>query len=165
MFRLVLPALALLAAGPAIAQTCDPARMNCSPLVACVEATGEIFRGASFGVDGGPFHAESQAGVRCDGTWRRTVMGLGLAEFLCSDGRSGRSAFTWFEPESGTAVGTGQFSTDEVARFWSGNNLERYFREVSPEDRQRMACAPEEMLLSRGARRQWSSPAWSRSMT
>jgi hypothetical protein len=75
-------------------------------------------------------------------------LGLGLAEFTCSDGRSGTSAFTWFEPESGTAVGSGRFSNGQIARFWAGNNLERYFREVSPGERQRMACAPDDMLLS-----------------
>ncbi|MGL4238426.1 MAG: hypothetical protein ACRCSW_20360 [Tabrizicola sp.] len=130
------------------APTCDPETMNCSPLVVCIEATGEIMRGASFGTDSGPFLVLSVNGTICEGTWRRSPIGLGLAEFTCSDGRSGKSAFTWFEPESGTAVGSGQFSDGTEGRFWSGNNLERYFREVSPEDRQRMACSPDEMLTS-----------------
>lgn len=151
MIRTALPALVLVLSATAHAETpmaCDPAAMDCSPLVVCVEATGEIMRGASFGRDGGPFHAQSSEGVLCEGAWRRTFMGLGLAEFTCSDGRTGQSAFTWFEPESGTAVGSGTFSNGEEARFWGGNNLERYFREVSPEERQRMACAPEDMLMS-----------------
>jgi hypothetical protein len=151
MFRAVLPAFALLVAAPVAADdtpSCDPVTMNCSPLVACVEATGEILRGASFGGDSGPFHAEGSAGVLCTGTWRRGPLGLGLAEFTCSDGRSGKSLFTFFEPQSGTAVGTGHFSGGGEVRFWSGNNLERYFREVAPEERQRMACTPEAMLLS-----------------
>ncbi|MCU0828444.1 MAG: hypothetical protein MUE52_13795 [Tabrizicola sp.] len=151
MFRIVLPAFALFLAIRAHAGEtlpCDPARMNCSPLVACVEASGEVLRGASFGADSGPFHAESPAGVLCTGSWRRGVMGLGLAEFSCSDGRTGQSIYTYFEPESGTAVGTGRFAGGGEVRFWSGNNLERYFREVAPEERQRMACTPEAMLLS-----------------
>jgi hypothetical protein len=151
MFRIVLPALALLAAAPAGAggtEPCDPVTMNCSPLVVCIEATGEILRGASFGRDAGPFQAANSDGVLCDGTWRRGFMGLGLAAFTCSDGRSGTSAFTWFEPESGTAVGTGRFSDGTEARFWSGNNLEAYFREVAPAERERMACSPASMLLS-----------------
>lgn len=127
---------------------CDPAEMNCSPLVVCVEGTGEFLRGASFGQDSGPFWAESPEGVLCQGNWRRGPLGVGLAEFSCSDGRSGKSAFTWFEPESGTAVGTGRFSDGQEARFWGGNNLERYFREVAPEERQSMACDPDSMLLS-----------------
>jgi hypothetical protein len=143
-------ALAALPVGSALGDVaaCDPSTMACSPLVVCVEATGEILRGASFGVDAGPFAAASAAGVVCEGTWRRSFMGLGLAEFACSDGRSGTSAFTWFEPESGTAVGSGRFSKGEEARFWAGNNLERYFREIAPEERQRMACSPGDMLLS-----------------
>ncbi|MEM7753165.1 MAG: hypothetical protein AAF230_07110 [Pseudomonadota bacterium] len=28
---------------------CDPETMRCSPMVACIEETGEYFRGASFG--------------------------------------------------------------------------------------------------------------------
>lgn len=150
MFRRVLPALALVLPQSALAERampCDPATMSCSPLVICVEATGEIFRGASFGQEAGPFQAMNAAGVLCAGTWRRSFLGIGLAEFQCSDGRSGKSAFTWFEPESGTAVGEGTFSNGENARFWAGNNLERYFRDVAPEERTRMACTPDEMLL------------------
>ena len=60
----------------------------------------------------------------------------------------GSSVFNWFEPESGTAVGYGTFADGAVARFWAGNNLERYFRELDPEERQRMACNPVDMLLS-----------------
>jgi hypothetical protein len=140
----VLPARIALGQVPA----CDPASMACSPLVVCVEATGEILRGASFGTDAGPFAVASLTGTLCEGNWRRGFMGLGLAEFACNDGRSGASAFTWFEPESGTAVGSGRLSTGEEARFWAGNNLERYFREIAPEERQRMACSPGDMLLS-----------------
>ncbi|MGR3514226.1 MAG: hypothetical protein ACU0GG_15810 [Paracoccaceae bacterium] len=129
-------------------ETCDPARMNCSPLVACIEETGEYFRGASFGQDAGPFRADSVTGAVCTGTWQRTLLGIGIAEFTCDDGRLGSSVFNWFEPESGTAVGHGTFVDGAVARFWAGNNLERYFDEIDPEERQRMSCNPVDMLLS-----------------
>lgn len=152
MFRVLLP-VALLQTLPSVARgegvpSCDPATMDCSPLVVCVESSGEILRGASFGRDAGPFMAQSLNGALCTGEWRRTFLGLGVATFACDDGRSGASAFTWFEPESGTAVGSGTFSTGETARFWAGNNLERYFREIAPEERARMACTAEAMLLS-----------------
>ncbi|MEM7718678.1 MAG: hypothetical protein AAF222_05700 [Pseudomonadota bacterium] len=127
---------------------CDPGRMNCSPLVACIEESGEYFRGASFGQDAGPLQATSVTGAVCTGTWRRTLMGIGIAEFTCDDGRVGSSVFNWFEPESGTAVGHGSFADGSVARFWAGNNLERYFREIDPLERERMACNPVDMLLS-----------------
>lgn len=142
MFRRVLPVLCLLAL-PVDAQdlpTCDPVRMDCSPLVVCIEATGERFRGASFGRDAGPFHMRSESGPVCQGQWSRTAIGIGLAEFSCADGRRGTSAFTWFEPETGTAVGSGRFADGTPARFGAGNNLARYFREVSPEDQLRMGC-------------------------
>lgn len=145
----MLVGMSALSGGAALAEVaeCDPATVNCSPLVVCVEATGEILRGASFGSSSGPFAAASTSGVICEGSWRRGFLGIGLADFACNDGRSGTSAFTWFEPESGTAVGSGRFSTGEEARFWAGNNLERYFREVAPEEKQRMACSPGDMLL------------------
>ncbi|MEL7151204.1 MAG: hypothetical protein AAGK71_10740 [Pseudomonadota bacterium] len=130
------------------AEPCDPERMNCSPLVACIEETGEYFRGASFGYDAGPFRADSVSGAACTGTWRRTFLGIGIAEFTCSDGRMGSSVFNWFEPESGTAVGHGTFVDGTVARFWAGTNLERYFEEIDPLERERMACNPTDMLLS-----------------
>jgi hypothetical protein len=139
----------VLTAGTALGDVgrCDDPEAICVPLVACVEATGEILRGFAMGRDGGPLFAIANDGVVCEGSWRRTLLGLGVADFTCADGRSGTSTFTWFEKESGTAVGFGQFSDGEVATFWSGNNLERYFREVAPEERQRMACQPGEMLL------------------
>lgn len=142
--------LASALAAPAYADTaiCDPGTMNCSPLVACVEDTGEYFRGASFGQDAGPFQAESVTGAVCTGKWKRTMLGIGVAEFNCDDGRMGSSIFNWFEPESGTAVGHGTFLDGAVARFWAGNNLEKYFREIDPAERQRMACSPVDMLLS-----------------
>jgi hypothetical protein len=152
MFRVSLPVAVVVGlCRSAIAEevpVCDPSTMDCSPVVVCVEATGEVFRGASFGRDSGTFAALSVSGVVCKGTWRRTFMGLGLAEFTCADGRSGTSAYTWFEPETGTAVGSGRFSHGEEASFWAGNNLERYFRELAPGDRKRMACQPEDMLVS-----------------
>jgi hypothetical protein len=151
---LVLPTLAQASAE----SMCDPARMNCSPLVACIEETGEIFRGASFGLDAGPFRADSVTGAVCTGTWQRMPTGIGLAEFTCDDGRSGMSAFTWFEPETGTAVGEGTFADGSVARFWSGNNLARYFREVDPAEVERMACQPADMLLSSGVTARGQAP-------
>lgn len=98
LFPTLTIALLALFGGAALGDSapCDPSSLNCSPLVVCIEATGEILRGASFGKDAGPFMAESSAGVLCEGTWRRSLMGLGLAKFNCSDGRSGTSAFTWF---------------------------------------------------------------------
>ena len=33
-------------------------------------------------------------------------------------------------------------------RFWAGNDLEQYFREIDPSERQRMAYQPGDMLLS-----------------
>ena len=149
MRRLILAsALVMPLASNAQEITCDPQTMNCSPFVACIEETGEYFRGASFGQDAGPFQATSVTGAVCTGQWSRVPPGIGIAEFTCDDGRAGTSVYTWFEPESGTAVGSGQFSDGAEARFWAGNNLERYFREIDPSERQRMACQPVDMLLS-----------------
>jgi hypothetical protein len=140
-------ALTATTASLAAQMECDPARMNCSNMVACIEETGEYFSGSTFGTDAGPFQATSITGTVCTGTWRRTILGIGVAEFTCDDGRAGSSVFTWFEPETGTAVGDGEFVDGMTARFWSGNNLEAYFREVDPTERDRMACQPADMLL------------------
>ena len=144
MIRAMLPVLVLqILALPALAEkvpTCIGAKTYCAPLVACIPATGEVFRGVSLGHNSGPIRAQSEAGVRCEGTWHRTLLGTGLAEFTCTDGRSGKSSFRWFERETGTAVGTGTFSTGGKAQFWAGNNLERYFQEMPPEEMLRLSC-------------------------
>lgn len=131
------------------ASPCPKDQAGGIPLAVCIEATGEAFRGRSFGKDGGPFCVESRDGIVCRGTWRRLPSGLGAASFSCSDGRSGTSVYTWFERSTGTAVGDGSLADGSVARFWSGNNLARYFREVDPSEAGRMACKIKEMLLSR----------------
>jgi hypothetical protein len=128
--------------------TCDPDTMNCSPIVACIETTGEMFRGSSFGTDLGPLRVDTDEGVTCTGTWRRAIGGIGLAEFSCSDGRYGTSVYTWFEPETGTAVGQGTFADGTTIKFWAGNNLDGYFANVDPSEVQKMACPPDDMLLS-----------------
>lgn len=74
-------------------------------------------------------------------------MGLGLAEFSYSDGRSGRSAFTWFEQDTATAVGSGTFTDGRTALFWAGNNLESHFCDMLPEQTQTMDCAMADLLL------------------
>jgi hypothetical protein len=144
------PLTLVLVATPALADmpVCNPVTMDCSPVVACVAATGEILRGATFGVDSGVISATSDTGATCTGGWQRTVIGLGLAQFSCTDGRTGASAFTWFEPSSGTAVGSGQMSDGTTVQFWAGNNLARYFREVAPGTEAAMACDPDAMLSS-----------------
>lgn len=92
----------------------------------------------------------SDLGAVCVGTWQRLPPGLGVAHFFCNDGRDGTSAFTWFELETGTAVGTGQFADGAVARFWSGTNLARYFDEVDPQEAERMACGAADRKMSTG---------------
>lgn len=128
--------------------TCDPDRDNCSRFAACVSGTSEIIRGTSFGIDAGTIYAQSDKGVTCQGTWRRGFMGVGLARFTCDDGRSGQAAYTWLDPRTGTATGTGSFDDGTLVRFWSGNNLASYFRSADPNDLAALECTPADLLLS-----------------
>lgn len=118
----------------------------CVPLAGCIETTGEAFRGRSYGRNEGPVFATSSAGAQCKGTWRRTRLGVGIAEFACADGRAGRSVYTWFERQSGTAVGKGLLGGVQV-EFWSGHNLPAYFAGKDPDEVQRMSCTTAEMLV------------------
>ena len=119
-----------------------------SPFVACVEATGEIFRGFSMGVDAGPLAATSKTGTTCKGEWQRLDTGAGAATFTCNDGRWGTALYDWFDPDTGTAVGTGEMDNQNVVRFWSGYRLEDYFNQIDPAERARMTCLPSDLLLS-----------------
>ncbi|MDE0588311.1 hypothetical protein OU789_00055 [Halocynthiibacter sp. C4] len=143
-------ASALLEIGQAQAQTvqCDSTEDYCVPFVGCIEKTGEIFRGRTHGLVGGPLIADSSSGASCVGLWEKTYLGIGVARFECDDGRNGASVYTYFEERTGTAVGKAEMTNGQVGKFWAGWNLEAYFREVAPEERQSMACEVNEMLLS-----------------
>ena len=132
----ILPIVANAQEGPAI------------PFVACVEETGEIFRGTAFGADAGPLNAVSENGVSCEGEWKRLPLGLGVASFTCDDGRTGTTIYHYFDTATGTAIGDGSLQDGSPTRFWSGYRLEDYFKTKDPSERERMACQPEQMLLS-----------------
>lgn len=129
------------------AASCPDTGEHCVTFVACIEETGEHFKGYALGHDAGTLAATSSLGASCTGNWWRTLLGLGRAEFSCDDGRSGSSLYTWFDRDTGTAIGSGQFADGARARFWSGSDLERYFRETDPDEVQRMKCQPRRMLI------------------
>ena len=135
------------AAGPARAADCPETGAYCVRFVACIEETGEHFSGHALGHDDGALAATSSLGASCAGNWWRTRLGFGRADFACDDGRSGGALYTWFEPETGTAIGTGVFADGARARFWSGSDLECYFRETAPDEVRRMKCRPADMLV------------------
>ena len=150
MFRAIVPAFAALSlAWPASAEdiaVCDLSMNYCLPLIACIAPTGEVLRGVSFGRNSGTLSAQSADGLRCSGAWSAGFEGVGAAEFTCSDGRSGRSATIYFEPKTGTNVGKIILGDGTKAEFWVGDNLGRYFRELSPEQVQAVGCAMDELL-------------------
>lgn len=149
LFRTVWAAALVLAPIAANAlSTCNPDTQDCSRFAACVQDTAEVFHGVSFGRDAGPLEAETEAGVQCSGQWHRGPMGVGIAEFSCSDGRSGNALYTWIDPDTGTARGKGQFSDGTAVWFWAGNDLGRYFASADPDDLADVACTPAEMLFS-----------------
>jgi hypothetical protein len=131
----------------ALEEICTLEGNSCTPFVGCIEATGEYFQGQSYGPDHGRLIAISSGGTVCHGSWKRMPPGIGLAEFFCTDGRSGASAYTYFDVESGTAVGQGNFMDGATIDFWAGHKLEDYFETVDPSERDRMACQPADMLL------------------
>lgn len=131
-----------------IIHDCDIHGANCSEIVACIEETGEYFRGgASNDDDGGPLIIRSSLGHVCTGDWWRTVLGIGRAEITCDDGRAGKATFLWFDKDSGTVVGSGTLNNGEEIRYWTGGKLEQYFNEIDPAERDRMSCSPGNMLI------------------
>lgn len=121
---------------------------GCSSFAACVPDTRELIVGTSFGRDSGPIYAKSDSGTFCTGDWRRTVMGIGVAQFTCDDGRQGQAVYTWLDPDTGTATGTGRFNNGTLVRFWSGNDLARYFSSADPADLAVADCTPAELFMS-----------------
>lgn len=132
----------VLGAGAAWGQApCSLANDYCVPVVGCIEETREFFRGQTNGADKGPLRVEGAGKLVCTGTWQRTFMGLGIAEFACEDGRSGKAIYSYFEPETGTAVGTGTLADGMTANFWSGHNLETFFEIYADDERALSNCA------------------------
>jgi len=144
---LLAPAFVIFCATGAQSEPCSPSGNYCTPFVGCIEETGEIFRGETRGRKDGPLLAASSKGAVCEGTWLRTESGMGVAWFECNDGRRGMTVYTYFEETSGTAIGDVEFSNGQIGKFWAGWNLESYFDQVAPEDRQSMACEPHDMLV------------------
>ena len=139
--------LAVVNTTDAIAEECQPTGNYCTPVVGCIAETGEMFWGVTRGREFGPLAAVSSFGASCAGTWKKVPLALGAAHFTCSDGRSGTSLYTYFEKSTGTAIGNGTFQNGQVIRFWAGWNLEDYFNNVAPKDREAMRCKVEDLLV------------------
>ncbi|MGB1235816.1 MAG: hypothetical protein ACPG5U_08790 [Planktomarina sp.] len=118
----------------------------CVPVVACIEASSEIFEGRTYGRDRGTVATYSTKGATCSGTWQRTLFGMGTGAFACDDGRDGTVVFYYLDQSTGTALGRGTTSADEGIQFWAGHNLPTYFGEngVLAEV---MRCGANEVLL------------------
>ena len=140
---LILPATQSFAEAPYCTNPAD----NCNKLVACIEATGEYFTGGASNGDEGTIYMESSSGAICQGTWWRTMFGMGQSDVSCDDGRSGQALFSWFEQDTGTVVGNGKFNNGELIRFWTGTNLNGYFEVHGEKERERMKCSAAVMLL------------------
>jgi hypothetical protein len=134
----------VLAAGAEAAnvEDCTLKGEPCTPFFACVPETGEVFNGRSFGATGGAMVARSDQGATCSGRWRRTIFGLATARLDCSDGRSARALFNYFDERSGTAAGIGNLSAGERVYFWGGHNISDYFATNRKKTERRLkACA------------------------
>jgi hypothetical protein len=118
-------------AQPALSTVCDlmpDASEYCVPVVACVDDARAVhFVGRALGRTGGLVDGSTSEGVLCEGTWTaKSDFGFGQAEFACSDGRSGRASFTYLDPRTGTAFGSGIMQDGTQLRMWSGNAIGQF---------------------------------------
>ena len=110
---------------------CD-ARPNqvalCIPFAGCEGDSGPAWVGRATAQEGGGVHAGSTTGVRCDGRWTaRDFRSRGTADTACSDGTSGRIAFTYTRPSEGEATGQVSLAAGQSFTVRSGRDIARQF--------------------------------------
>lgn len=122
---------AVLAFWPVTAEAadCSDRDNQCTRVVGCIlGAQNELFIGEVYGVEAGLFEAVSSAGATCSGTFRRTQIGTAKVRTTCTDGRSGRATFFYYDKKTGTGRGKGRMSDGKQIVFWAGDNLMDYFK-------------------------------------
>ena len=98
------------------------------PVVACVDNARAVHLiGRALGRTEGPFYGTTSESVICKGTWTsRSDVGFGEAGFACSDGRSGRASFTYLDPRTGTAFGSGMMQDGTQLRMCSALAIRQF---------------------------------------
>ncbi len=153
MFRPLL-LVAISAAHPAAGQSdtsCDVEmdQSSCNRVVACVGDQGRWFNGRAFGRGSGTLSGTMSDGVTCSGLWQsRNFLGVGQADVTCGDGQKGRVFFTYQDPESGTAVGSGLTTDGQDIKIWSGNNVLAYLRAQTGEPVASLPCTSGDIPVS-----------------
>ncbi|MEO1306729.1 MAG: hypothetical protein AAFV38_02045 [Pseudomonadota bacterium] len=138
-------ALAMVSSGAAWSAECPADETYCQPIVACVPSTGESFRGFAVGLEEGKFFLQSGKSI-CGGLWQNGPDGTGAAIMNCEDDRNARATFEYFERETGTVVGKGEFDDGTVIEYWTGSNLAAYFERTDPADVQPISCHPTDLI-------------------
>ena len=138
--------LALIATLPATmtrAENCTLANNYCVPFVGCMEDGSFHFTGETLGRREGPLMAVTSDGSSCTGTWKRTFVGAGTATFSCDNGMSGGMLYTYFDAESGTAMGKGTTDAGEKLVFWSGRAIRDFVTRDGSLDPELAGCVNE----------------------
>jgi hypothetical protein len=107
---------------------CTDRGNQCTRVIGCIlGAPNELFFGEVHGIENGRIAAQTNLGVTCRGTFKRTVFGAAKANVSCDDGRTGRARFAYYHKHTGTGRGKGKMSDGEEVVFWAGDKLPSYF--------------------------------------
>ncbi|WP_147111740.1 hypothetical protein [Tateyamaria sp. syn59] len=117
----------------------------CVPFIGCTLDGQDFYVGRTFGRESGVLEARGLSGATCSGTWRRTALGIGRAEFSCSDGMSGRATYTYFDRSSGTAKGRGRTQGGDRLQFWAGHRIGAFILTDGGLDPDIAACVAQAM--------------------
>ncbi|MEM8872200.1 MAG: hypothetical protein AAGE38_17495 [Pseudomonadota bacterium] len=114
---------------------------NCVRVLACIGDTGRYFEGRSLGRGSGTLAGLINRTVTCIGIWtERNDDGLGQADVTCNDGLEVTVLYTYQEPFTGTAIGSGTANTGERVTAWSGLHVREYFQRESGNRNPRLPC-------------------------
>ncbi|MEJ6388139.1 hypothetical protein [Gymnodinialimonas ulvae] len=95
---------------------------SCTHAIACIGGD-TLFVGGATGWDSGTLSGTLSTGAHCGGTWNSAE---NTVRFECDDGQSGQVIYWSQDPETGTALGTGETLAGRPIEAWSGNNIADY---------------------------------------
>jgi len=131
--------------------SCDRtlAGADCTPVYACIDETGEWFKGQALGqTEKGLVKGVLASGANCIGKWVPPNAVLsGKLDLTCNNGTYMQVYYTQSDPATKTAIGQGISLDGQFVTGWSGKQLKDYFLHTNDVQQGGFTCGPNKVPL------------------